>query len=341
MTTSKISTDASLKPFAASLAALLAAMGSDAVSPSLLFRDSSAIENFLANEQRRIQSLAESRFIVVKRILKTLRLHRFFHEINTFVATDSGVLIGYLLHQGNAFMRRCMANNQQDLSPQVIATIAALQQQLQVKSHRLHQQPCLSTTTVKRAALVKEHLTPAGKVLCLGDDDFVSVALALMVENEITVLDLDPQVISLIEQISAQRHLRITTHIADIRQPLPDQLRTAFDVVVADPIYFVNEMLLFLSAAEMCLRKSSSSALLSCCSRAMAGPAWQAVDAWMASCGLVDAKWYNDFNEYPKPARTQTLMALGERLLCRTRLTRACVAIPYAYSDLVVFRFRD
>jgi hypothetical protein len=168
--------------------------------------------------------------------------------------------------------------------------------------------------------------------------DFVSIALTMLVQNEITVIDLDPQVISLIQEVAHERSLRIKTQIVDICKPLPPHFIAAFDVIVTDPIYFITDMMNFLSAAEQCLSLTTGATLLSCCARALAGPAWRTVDDWAASRNLVVEKVLDGFNEYPKPARTQALLSLGERLLCRTPLTRACATIPDAYSDLVIFR---
>lgn len=341
MTNSQISAVRGFESFSAPLAALHAAIDRPASYSSLPSGDPDALKGFLANELQLLRPLAETRAKRAKRVVRLLGLHRLYHEIKAFVETDTGVLISYLFHQAEMFLKRGTVASQDDISPQITAAVDRLQQRLQVKSHRLHQQPCYSTTTAKRAALVSEYLTPKSKVLCLGDDDFVSIALSMMVGNEITVLDLDTQVISLIEEMTRHQHLRITTHVADICRPLPRLLIGAFDVVVTDPIYFVDDMIPFLSAAEQCLRKSRGSALLSCCSRALAGQSWQVVEAWAASRRLAAEKYLEGFNEYPKPARTQALLLLAERLVCRTPLTRACASIPNAYSDIMVFRFQN
>jgi hypothetical protein len=300
--------------------------------------DQVTLKSYLESEQKRVRSRLEQRINASKRIFRLFGLHRVFHEINAFVETDADVLFSYLSSQTEIFLRRTMDADQASASEQITTLIELLQGRLQVKSHKLHQQPCSSMTTAKRAALIAEYLTPASTVLCLGDDDFVSVALASTVGNEVTVIDLDRQVLSIIEEISRDQNLRITTHLADICRPLPPPLLSAFDVVVTDPIYFVRDMMNFLSAAEQCLSKSAGAALLSCCSRALAGPAWRTVEDWARSRSLAAERYLDGFNEYPKPVRTQTLLTLGERLFCRTPLTRACLAIPDAFSDVVVFR---
>jgi len=265
-------------------------------------------------------------------------LHLWLHEVSTFVESDNGHLISCLINQAEAFIHR----HQQDepvTAHRASAIISSLQKQFRVKSHTLHQLPCTPTTTAKRVELIKKYLTPTSRILCLGDDDFVSVALALVVPNEITVVDLDPQVTTMIKRLARQQHLRISCQTADIRKPLPDNLYHFFDVVVTDPIYAVKETLLFLSVAESCLRPSAQSYLLSCCSRTLAGAAWHGVADWAASRGLIVHEVLSGFNEYPKTTRIQTLLKIAERLFCRSAVTKACVGIPFLYSDLVVFRF--
>jgi hypothetical protein len=321
----------------ASLYALIDTRGADPGSRSAPSEDLRALKEFLAEESVRLKSSTHTPFTIVRRILKTLRLHLLSHDIKTFVEGDNGELISCLMAQAESFVQgyhQKAQTNGQD----VPAIILSLQQQFRVKAHRLHQQPCSPRTITKRVELIKKYLRPTSRILCIGDDDFVSVVLALAIPNEIVVLDLDPQVITLIQQAARQHHLRITCQRVDIRKPLPESLSSSFDLVVTDPIYSIDGMLLFLSVAEACLRKSVTSYLLSCGSRSMAGGKWQRVEEWAASRGLVIQEFLPGFNEYPKPARLQTMMNMAHRLFFRSPLIKACAGIPFLYSDLVVFR---
>ncbi|GBC76831.1 N(4)-bis(aminopropyl)spermidine synthase [bacterium HR08] len=222
---------------------------------------------------------------------------------------------------------------------EALRVIASLQKRLRVKSHALHQLPCTPATTVKRARLIRQYATPGSRILCLGDDDFVSVALALLLPNEITVLDLDPEVLGLISAAARERQLRITCRRVDLRRPLPEDLKGAYDIVITDPIYAMPDMLLFLSAAEACLRKAPSSYLFTGCSRALAGRSWARIEEWAAAHGLILTAFLPGFNAYPKTKRLHFFLNVAERLLLRSPLSRACVGLPYVYSDYAVFRF--
>jgi len=300
--------------------------------------DPEIIKSFLANEQQRIRSFIRRRVRLAKRVFKFFALHHFLHEIHAFVETDPDVLLSYLLYQAEMFLRQSTDGDQIMIPSEIVALVEELQSRLRVKWHRFHQQPCYPATTIKRAALVAQYLRPGSRGLCMGDDDFVSIALAMMTGNEITVIDLDPQVISLIQETANNRKLRIATQIVNIYKRLPSSLIAAFDVIITDPIYFVKDMMNFLSAAEQCLSTSAGSTLLTCCARALAGPAWNTVQRWAASRGLVAEKFFDGFNEYPKPVHIQALLSMGERLFCHTPMTQACARIPDVYSDIVVFR---
>ncbi|MBI3951036.1 MAG: bis-aminopropyl spermidine synthase family protein [Acidobacteria bacterium] len=331
MTTAHVPDDQVIERSMASLYALVEARNHH-------LDERTALKDLFAQERTRLTASAGASFAMARCVVKALGLHRLFHEVKTVVESDLGELISCLFHQAETFLHRYRWD-EPDPALEVVAAITSLQKELHVKSHTLHQLPCHPTTATKRVDLVKQYLTPTSRFLCLGDDDFLSIGLALSAPNEITVVDLDPQLITLIEQVAQEQRLRITCRVADIRKPLPEHFYSSFDVVITDPIYSVQEMLLFLSVAESCLRRSASSYLVSCCSRSLAGRDWRRVEDWAAWRGLMIHTFLPGFNEYPKTARLQKMLMIGERLLFRSAVTRACMGIPFLYSDLVVFRY--
>ncbi|GBC81166.1 N(4)-bis(aminopropyl)spermidine synthase [bacterium HR10] len=292
----------------------------------------------LGFDDRHERARVEAALDRAKRWARRLGLHHVFHEIRTFVETENEALLEALFTQGEIFAQR----HDEEVSPsasEALQVIASLQKRLRVKSHALHQLPCTPATTVKRAELIRSYATAERRILCLGDDDFVSVALALLLPNEITVLDLDPEVLGLITAAARERQLRITCRRVDLRRPLPEDLKEAYDIVITDPIYAVPDMLLFLSAAEACLRKAPTSYLFTGCSRALAGRSWAEIEEWAAAHGLTLTALLPGFNVYPKTRRLRFFLNLADRLLLRSPLSRACVDLPYLYSDYAVFRF--
>ncbi len=219
--------------------------------------------------------------------------------------------------------------------------IATLQKRLRIKSHALHQLPCTPATTVKRAELIRGYVRAESRILCLGDDDFVSVALAWFLPNEITVFDLDPEILRLIEAVAAEHRFHIICRRVDLRRPLPEGVQGTYDIVVTDPIYTVPEMLLFLSAAETCLRKAPTSYLFTGGSRALAGRSWAKIEEWAAAHRLVLEAFLPGFNAYPKTKRLRFFLSLAEYFALHSPLARACVRLPLLYSDYFIFRFQE
>lgn len=107
-------------------------------------------------------------------------------------------------------------------------------------------------TTVNRAKLLAENNDISGKrIIFLGDDDLTSIAVALInLPTEITVLDIDPEIIRTIKNITGNERLsQIKTIRADLRDPLPKQLYRKFDICFFDPPYTPNGVRLFLNRA--------------------------------------------------------------------------------------------
>jgi predicted methyltransferase len=126
----------------------------------------------------------------------------------------------------------------------------------------LDQTHCTVATKIRRVLRLHESGALAGKrILLLGDDDLVSVAIARFAAlagwpagiRRLAVVDTDPHVLSWIgRQVSGTG---VTVQLAehDLRQPLPAGLRGGFDVVCTDPPYTVAGAELFLSRAVTAL----------------------------------------------------------------------------------------
>lgn len=111
--------------------------------------------------------------------------------------------------------------------------------------------PATAPTIVNRALFMSKQFDLSGKrVLLLGDDDYTSVAIGLMDQStEITVLEVDEAVISAIKKHAADYNLSIKIVKGDLRENLPNNLKSQFDVVFTDPPYTEEGIKLFLSRA--------------------------------------------------------------------------------------------
>jgi predicted methyltransferase len=126
----------------------------------------------------------------------------------------------------------------------------------------LDQAPCVAETSLYRALVLYAHGALEGKkVLILGDDDLVSLAIGFLgqvlgtpLAARIVVLETDPAWIELIQTTSDREKLGIECVRHDLRDPLPVALRGQFDTFETDPPYTTAGMALFLSRAIQALK---------------------------------------------------------------------------------------
>lgn len=129
----------------------------------------------------------------------------------------------------------------------------------------IDQSKCTMETSFKRAALcLQNHSLIGKKILCVGDDDLVSIALGFLLKklfpnrslkNTITVIDIDDRFIDTILEISRRENLPVTCYRADLRNNLPEPLVGQFDCFITDPPYTLPGAVLFLSRGLMGLKK--------------------------------------------------------------------------------------
>lgn len=131
----------------------------------------------------------------------------------------------------------------------------------------LDQAPCTPETAMLRALLMLQTGALEGRrVLLLGDDDSVSIAIGLLgqsiggkdITRGVAVIDADERRLAFLRQIADQQHLSLSTVRHDLRQPLPDPLRRTFDVIETDPPYTLEGARLFLTRGREALAAGSS-----------------------------------------------------------------------------------
>ncbi|KKS15125.1 MAG: hypothetical protein UU72_C0038G0005 [candidate division WWE3 bacterium GW2011_GWB1_41_6] len=109
-----------------------------------------------------------------------------------------------------------------------------------------------ANTSVAKALVLRDKGLISGKnIALLGDDDLVSIVLGLMNEDHlnVTVFDIDDEILAVIERISKDLNLKnIRTVKWDVRTKLNPQFMSAFDVMMTDPPYTRNGIALFLNA---------------------------------------------------------------------------------------------
>ncbi len=131
------------------------------------------------------------------------------------------------------------------------------------------QSKCTVMTSIKRAILALKSGSLIGKnILCMGDDDFVSISIAIVTKKlfrndenfncDVTVLDIDKRILQYIENLADEYRLPISLLYYDAKKPLPTVVCNQFDCLFTDPPYTIQGLELFLSRGICGLKNQNS-----------------------------------------------------------------------------------
>jgi N4-bis(aminopropyl)spermidine synthase len=131
---------------------------------------------------------------------------------------------------------------------------------------QIDQSKCTAETSLRRAILcLRDHSLIGKRILCVGDDDLVSVSLSFLLKRlfpnvsnsktKIDIVDIDKRFLTYISDIASREGLPIQCHNLDLRQPLPNELQRNFDCFYTDPPYTLQGMSLFISRGISGLKK--------------------------------------------------------------------------------------
>lgn len=125
---------------------------------------------------------------------------------------------------------------------------------------------CTFKTSMKRALMTINYNTLINKkILCVGDDDLVSISIGILLQKlfrgqdrshtEIHVVDIDKRFLTFIEEIAQSLELPIFCHQTDLKHGMKRSLEEKFDCFFTDPPYTINGIELFLSRGITALKK--------------------------------------------------------------------------------------
>ncbi|WMM25252.1 bis-aminopropyl spermidine synthase family protein [Tissierella sp. MB52-C2] len=192
-------------------------------------------------------------------------------------------------------------------------------------------------TSLKRAILsLKNHNLVGKRILCLGDDDLVSIALGFLLKKlfnntihhttKITVMDIDKRIIDYINDIAIKESLPIKCEYVDFRMPLADNFKNQFDCFFTDPPYTLEGMNLFLSRGIEALRDDSGLTIYF--SYAHKSPDFQlTMQKCFFSMGLIVSEVMARFNTYEGAS---IIGNTGQMIVLKTtNITKALIKTPY------------
>ncbi|MCS6936411.1 MAG: bis-aminopropyl spermidine synthase family protein [Candidatus Bipolaricaulota bacterium] len=99
------------------------------------------------------------------------------------------------------------------------------------------------------------------EIVLLGDDDLLSVALALTERPaQIVVFEIDQRLVDFLNEHAQQRGWPLKAYLHDLRRPLPEKFFGSFDVFVTDPLETVDGFLLFVEQGLSLLKPGAGQA---------------------------------------------------------------------------------
>ena len=122
--------------------------------------------------------------------------------------------------------------------------------------HALDHVAATPETVVRRALLLGARFwLPGSRLLCVGDHDLTSLAVALVHPGvQVDVVDVDDRILAHIDAQAAALGLDVRTHWTDLRLGLPASVRERADLAITDPPYTPDGVGLFVARAVEGLR---------------------------------------------------------------------------------------
>jgi predicted methyltransferase len=156
--------------------------------------------------------------------------------------------------------------------------------------------------TVARVAFMHRMGDVADRdILLLGDDDLVSVALALTgLPRRILVADVDERLGAFLERVNRKQGVHIEFRLLDIRRPLPQDLRAHFDTFVTDPVETLPGFELFLSRAAASLRGRYGVGYFGLTTLEASLAKWHRLEQLLLRMNFVITDILRDFSLYPE-----------------------------------------
>lgn len=169
----------------------------------------------------------------------------------------------------------------------------------------IDQSHCTPETKVRRVlALLTAGALPGGSLLLIGDDDLISLAVAVVgdvlggpIVERVTVVDISPEILAYVQKVSAGLGTRVETVEHDLRRPLPADLHGGFDVAMTDPPYTPEGARLFLSRAVEGLRPGPAHSVFFSFGGKSPDEMLE-VQREIMALGLVTNGYIRNFNEY-------------------------------------------
>ncbi|MCS7149648.1 MAG: bis-aminopropyl spermidine synthase family protein [Caldimicrobium sp.] len=157
--------------------------------------------------------------------------------------------------------------------------------------------------TLKRAAFIYERGDLEDcEIFILGDDDLLSIALALIgLPKKIVVVEIDQRINDFIaKKMTEIGYKDIEIHNYNVLDSLPEVFLKKFDVFVTDPVETQKGLKLFVSRCISTLKGKGSTGYLGFTHREASLQKWRDFQRFMLDSGFVITDILRDFTTYPE-----------------------------------------
>ncbi len=154
---------------------------------------------------------------------------------------------------------------------------------------------------IKRVAFIYERGDLwNNKIFIVGDDDLLSIALALtQLPKEIQVCDIDERIVEFINEIAQKENLPIKAEILDVQDSLPKKFEKKFDVFITDPVETLPGFTLFISRGVSSLKGIGGVGYFGLTTLEASRKKWYEIEKRLLQMGFVVTDIRRKFNIYP------------------------------------------
>ena len=257
----------------------------------------------------RIVDLSDVSFVVVAHVLKQLKARDYINVTENKIAlTSAGNRLAETL--GCSRIRelsceRCAGKGidiekLNEISRGIAEKFRELQKNRPEPKMEYDQGHLTCESTLARVALaIARGDVERKKILVLGDDDLVSVALALTaLPKEVVVLDIDGRLIEFISSIAKRENLRITALKLDLTQPLTENMLHSFDTFITDPPDTLYALKLFLLRGMSALKGEGCGGYFGVTRRESSLRKWAELQKILLRYNAVITDIIHNFSEY-------------------------------------------
>ncbi len=150
-------------------------------------------------------------------------------------------------------------------------------------------------------------------VLVLGDDDLLSVALALTkAPRRVVALDIDPRIVEFLRKAAREHGLALEASVHDLRHPLPQELSGAFHTFVSDPSESLHGFMAFARRGMSALAGPGTAGYLGLTRREASLTKWHRIQQKLLDAGATVTDLRDDFHAYNNWTYFESMLAWAE-----------------------------